>query len=307
MLTRRYIETSVALVLTLLAGTGVSWGAFEVIGQAARPAGMGGAFTALADDPNAIWYNPSGLSRLERREITASYARLFPDLDAGPEIRLWVAGYAHPLRDRLTVGLGLSGLGAEMYEETVIVLSGGYALSERFSTGLNVKYMSWRADGYRDPDTGVQDNEHANSALSFDVGALCDLVRRDEVGIRLGLSIRDLMQPNLSESGGEGGEIPRNVQAGVFVDRPSYSVGVDVARRRSATRIRMGGEYRFEGAGEITLRCGGARFMGDAEGNELDGGMGLRVGNAVLDYAFFHSLDLTSVGATHTFSIGYRF
>ena len=33
--------------------------------EGVRPLGMGGAFTAIADDNNAIFYNPAGLNRLE--------------------------------------------------------------------------------------------------------------------------------------------------------------------------------------------------------------------------------------------------
>lgn len=35
----------------------------------ARPAALGGAFTALADDQNALFYNPAGLARLDSRFI----------------------------------------------------------------------------------------------------------------------------------------------------------------------------------------------------------------------------------------------
>ena len=33
---------------------------------AVRPAGMGGAFTAVADDPNSVWTNPAGISRIRK-------------------------------------------------------------------------------------------------------------------------------------------------------------------------------------------------------------------------------------------------
>ena len=41
--------------------------AFLKIGTGARPAALGGAYTALADDVNAIYYNPGALARLQRR------------------------------------------------------------------------------------------------------------------------------------------------------------------------------------------------------------------------------------------------
>lgn len=41
------------------------------IGIGTRAIGMGGAFVAVADDPSAIWWNPAGLSQIERLNVYA--------------------------------------------------------------------------------------------------------------------------------------------------------------------------------------------------------------------------------------------
>ena len=46
------------------------------IGMGARALGMGGAFVAVADDANAIYYNPAGLAYMEGRNITSLYSSL---------------------------------------------------------------------------------------------------------------------------------------------------------------------------------------------------------------------------------------
>ena len=65
---------------------------FSIIGAGARPAGMGGAFTALADDAAAASFNPAGLALLVEPEVsvvgsslerTDSYSR-FRTLGAPP-------------------------------------------------------------------------------------------------------------------------------------------------------------------------------------------------------------------------------
>ena len=45
-----------------------------------RPVGMGGAFTAIADDSNAPLYNPAGLVQVQWNEMSAMYSRLFSGL-----------------------------------------------------------------------------------------------------------------------------------------------------------------------------------------------------------------------------------
>jgi len=45
--------------------------AFLKLGASARPAGMAGAYLAVADDASAIFYNPAGIAQLDRPNITA--------------------------------------------------------------------------------------------------------------------------------------------------------------------------------------------------------------------------------------------
>ena len=46
----------------------------------AHPRAMGNAFTALADDANALFFNPAGLGGLERAEFTATHRQLYSDI-----------------------------------------------------------------------------------------------------------------------------------------------------------------------------------------------------------------------------------
>jgi hypothetical protein len=50
---------------------GTTGAAFLKIEAGSRPASMGGAFAGLADDANAVFYNPAGLTSIEDRELTA--------------------------------------------------------------------------------------------------------------------------------------------------------------------------------------------------------------------------------------------
>jgi len=72
------------------AGVGTTAAQFLKIGVGARAVAMGGAFSAVADNIDAIYWNPAGLSRLEKREFTASHAEMFEST------RLDFLAYAHP-------------------------------------------------------------------------------------------------------------------------------------------------------------------------------------------------------------------
>jgi hypothetical protein len=60
----RYLIT--LLLFLFLASTAIA-AELPHFHKGVRPLGMGGAFTAVADDENALFYNPAGLNRVEKR------------------------------------------------------------------------------------------------------------------------------------------------------------------------------------------------------------------------------------------------
>lgn len=66
-----------ALVLIVLA-TSAFGGGFETHEQGAKAVAMGGAFTAQADDPSAVFYNPSGITQLEGVQASVGVAVIHP-------------------------------------------------------------------------------------------------------------------------------------------------------------------------------------------------------------------------------------
>ena len=55
-------------------------GAFMENGGGARALALGGAFTAVADDPSASFWNPAGLATFEDQEILVMHSERFGDL-----------------------------------------------------------------------------------------------------------------------------------------------------------------------------------------------------------------------------------
>jgi len=58
-------------------------GALLDLGHGARPMGMGGAFLGLADDENAVYYNPAALAFLEEYGVTTLWSPQFGLVDYG--------------------------------------------------------------------------------------------------------------------------------------------------------------------------------------------------------------------------------
>jgi hypothetical protein len=77
----------VVLVLGVLMGEGFATDpgktamAFLKVSQGARITAMGEAFVGLADDVNALYWNPAGLSKIKDREATFMYLKPFQEVD----------------------------------------------------------------------------------------------------------------------------------------------------------------------------------------------------------------------------------
>lgn len=74
-------QWKVSLIGTLsliMLSTSVYGSGFETHEQGAKAVAMGGAFTAQADDPSAVFYNPAGITQLEGTQIYAGAAMIRP-------------------------------------------------------------------------------------------------------------------------------------------------------------------------------------------------------------------------------------
>ncbi|MFH1379609.1 MAG: PorV/PorQ family protein [bacterium] len=69
--------------VSLAGGVGTTGAQFLKIGIGARPVGMGYAYSAVADDLNALYYNPAGLANQKDRQATASYLSYWQDVSIG--------------------------------------------------------------------------------------------------------------------------------------------------------------------------------------------------------------------------------
>ncbi len=60
---------------------GTNEAAFLKIDAATRPTAMGGAFVGVANDVNSVFWNPAGLTQMEKRELSAMYNSWFAGIN----------------------------------------------------------------------------------------------------------------------------------------------------------------------------------------------------------------------------------
>jgi hypothetical protein len=131
---------------------GTTAATFLEIGVGARAIGMGGAFVAIANDANALYWNPSGIANLPKSEVTLTHTDWLADTDFN------FAGIVLPIGAFGTLGASITTLSmeemkvrtvddpegtGEMFDAGDIALGLTYArnLTDRFSIGFNFKYI----------------------------------------------------------------------------------------------------------------------------------------------------------------------
>jgi hypothetical protein len=309
-----------SLFLPLLAFLSPSVDAsFEELPTGGRQAGLANAFTAIADDVYAAYYNPAGLVQVKRSEFTAYYSRLYAGLTDNSSISRSFVAYAHPLRKYGTVGfsflnLDLSGL----YSETTMALHYAQAVKEKWNLGGSIKFLkkSFGSDPYTqnaiDSDTGVSlgaadplfaQNGTSKTGASLDLGAQYRLSRI----YALGFSIMNINSPNMALASSDNDEVSSIYKLGIARRTKTSSIDVDVSRRKFTSddyRLNMGAERWFKSG--IGMR-GGLGF-GSRSYQITALGFSYRWENVEFDYGLIYPLTgIEGTFGTHQMSVTFRF
>jgi hypothetical protein len=134
---------------------GTTAASFLTIGVGARATAMGGAFVGVADDASALYWNPAGIARSQNVQAVMMHCRWLADL------RYNFVGFSMPVAGLGSVGASITSLNyGEMPVRTVdepdgtgeffssndlaMALTCGRQLTDRFSIGFNVKYITQR-------------------------------------------------------------------------------------------------------------------------------------------------------------------
>ncbi len=74
---KRFLRITVFIFTALMIGTGATLADFRHARMGPRPRALGSAFVSVADDANAVYWNPSGMTQLDRFEITGCRTMLY--------------------------------------------------------------------------------------------------------------------------------------------------------------------------------------------------------------------------------------
>jgi len=176
------------MMSTLVVGqsnVGTTAASFLDMGIGARSLAMGSAFTAVADDATALYWNPAGITGVTQPSTHFYYAPWFVDID-------FTHGAAVVPMGRMgSIGIAITSISmeemkvrtvsvpegtGELFEVNNLALSTTYAkkLTDRFSFGVNLKFIQEKI-------------WHMNAnTIAADIGCLFITKNR---GIRIGMSI----------------------------------------------------------------------------------------------------------------------
>ena len=296
-------------VCSVALGEGGAPGEFMNYAIAPRSLGMGKAFTAIADDIQACYFNPAGLFQLNAQEVMMAHSQLYG-------ARLEYVGWALPTRTAGTFGVSLLNFGSEGIESRTPqnIRQQDYFFMEN-ALIASYAYNPWQSLGFGGSLKLITKNLaiYSGVGLGADVSALLTLPRP----FSFGLVLQNLIQPALTlQDSGQTEYYPRNLRAGIAVrlldDRVRLDADLVAANftDRSRRSLEPHGGIEFEVLPDLLIPRVGL------DANEISLGLGVHKtwGKMAMgaDYAFLlHYQSNYTLAPTHKVGVfltfaGYR-
>jgi hypothetical protein len=276
----------------LCAGTGDagSAGAYLRMGVGARPLGMGGTFTAMANDVYATYWNPAGLTQLRSHEIGSMYTLMSLDRKHNSIC------YAVPFGGAWALGVGWINFGVDKIErrtgntidpegtfddaENAYSLSIAKSVMEALAFGGNFKFLTHKLA------------DKSATGFGFDLG----LLFKPKNFLSFGLNIQDIASGLKWNTDPEHKDkFPLNIRGGAVLKllNERLLVGIEPEKNlNQSMKLHGGAEYWL-------VEVFAARAGYDDE--EFTAGASFKISNFQLDYAF--STDKLDEGSSHRISL----
>ena len=282
------------IIFVLMVGTALAAPIDLQIG--CRPQAMGGAFVAVADDINAVYWNPAGLKLVKDKGFSFMHSNPFDISDVSldyiafvsPDALTWMKGALglSYLRLGAVFEEGKGGITTSEGEENCFTLSvGGAIWEDSLYYGINAKALGISFEG-----------EENRSGMGFDFGILWKIDKFFSAG---------MMLRNLSSRLGDE-NFPLEKRFGVagklLGDKLIVAVDLNSKEEVEGEKDYWGSHFGAEGllTDFLALRLGLDR-------GSLTAGIGFKFGGAkkksptgVLDYSYAENEELNY---THRFSL----
>ncbi|HDL01962.1 MAG TPA: PorV/PorQ family protein [candidate division Zixibacteria bacterium] len=190
------------------ADAGTSSFPFLKINISARAVAMGGAFTGLANDESALYYNPAGIISIEDTKYIVGYHDYFFDMQSG------FLGYVKPINIKRTIGFYLSYLNygsftrSDSLGNTLGDFGGGdllFAFSVAQRKNHNLSYGATAKFIYEKIDT------YSATGIAFDLAAKYN---SDRGHFGAGLMLQNVGL-QLSSLGSSKDKLPTTIRTGI--------------------------------------------------------------------------------------------
>ena len=305
---RKYINNILIInVVIILIITTKAWSAFEIDNTGARAIGMSGAFCAVADNTDALVYNPAGLAQIKSSTAAFNYMKLHAGLDDG-EIADNHLAYLQPLNKLGTIGISWYQRSLrDLYQEDIVNLAYGVAIdkAKRYLIGGNLKFLN---QSYKDK-VALQDNEYFSEKNSnFNVSVdLAGLIKFNKY-FSLGMSLANINQPKFSLTD-QASILPLQIRVGSALRTQKFLGGLELYWQGDNFSLATGGEaWWFE-------KFLGTRLgfnMGNKGLQEFTSGISIYLESIglgwQLDYAFVMNIgDFMSTEGTHQLNLTLSF
>jgi len=282
-------------------GPGTTGATFLKLGVGSRPVAMGEAFVAVADDINALYWNPSGLSLSEGKQVIFTHTEWFQ------AIRYEYLAYCQPALGG-TIGTGITYLyitdierrdiagallGSVPANDLAIAVSYAKTLSERLNLGGTVKIINQQLD------------DKSALGVAADIGLQYKL---NKEGLVMGLALQNMgyEAPFITEAS----PLPMNLKVGIANKsadtKLTLAVDLNYSILDSIWAVGAGVEYWVHPV--FAIRAG--YKYNSAINNTLGAlagltcGAGFKIGILGIDYALVPYGDL---GYTHRVSLLLKF
>ena len=283
---------------------------FDVSYWGVRAMGMGGAFTAVADDVQSPIYNIAGIGGMKKAEATFMSAKLFSGLD-GFDMSTDYLGFVYPIsKEAGSVSINWSYFGdTGLRREDSVNMGYARSLDDVFDSdwvslmaGLNLRYMR--------QEVKYKGSDLSRAAFAFDVGFLA----RFEYGISAGFSGRYVNKPDIGFKM-EDKVKPTSVFGLSYFNEdlpllgiPYFTAALDYEMREGDNTLIFGVESRVID-GNLSLRAGGwMEQINFGLGYGIDFGRAEKKSRLMIDYAFGLPIGgIKESTGSHFLSLTFRF